>query len=82
MKVKVSILLILALAQIHFSLSTPKFQYTGNLLEVTDNNFQNAVDNFDFLFLKLYAPWCPHCQDLAPKFKKLAGEYRNSKSKT
>lgn len=39
----------------------------GNLV-LTDGDIRSALDKFDFLLVKFHAPWCPHCQRLAPVF--------------
>jgi len=41
------------------------------LIELTDKNFatQTATGNW---LIKFYAPWCGHCQKLAPTFEELA----------
>ncbi|CAE8626632.1 unnamed protein product [Polarella glacialis] len=45
-----------------------------NTLELTGENFSQAVQNGTGLpwFIKLYAPWCGHCQSLAPVWDDLA----------
>lgn len=45
-----------------------------NVLVLTDKNFATALEEFPKLFVKFYAPWCPHCKTLAPKWSKLAEE--------
>lgn len=48
----------------------------GQVIQVTDQNFKDEVDNFRGpLMVEFYATWCPHCQRMTPVIKKLAEEY-------
>lgn len=48
----------------------------GKVIHVTDQNFQDEVDNFHGpLMVEFYATWCPHCKRMTPVIKKLAEEY-------
>lgn len=47
----------------------------SGVLILTDKNFDAAVQEFPKLFVKFYAPWCPHCKKLSPKWNKLAREH-------
>jgi protein disulfide-isomerase A6 len=48
-----------------------------DVVELTDSNFESTVINSDDLWLvEFYAPWCGHCQRLAPEWKKAAAELR------
>ncbi|CAD8126271.1 unnamed protein product [Paramecium sonneborni] len=47
----------------------------GQVHKLTTENFKEQVfDNHRHVFVKFYAPWCGHCQTLAPTFEKLAQE--------
>ncbi|CAK68582.1 unnamed protein product (macronuclear) [Paramecium tetraurelia] len=47
----------------------------GQVHKLTTENFKEQVfDNHRHVFVKFYAPWCGHCQSLAPTFEKLAQE--------
>ncbi|CAD8213563.1 unnamed protein product [Paramecium octaurelia] len=47
----------------------------GQVHKLTTQNFKEQVsENNRHVFVKFYAPWCGHCQTLAPTFEKLAKE--------
>jgi thioredoxin domain-containing protein 5 len=45
-------------------------------LELTEQTFEKHV-SFGYHFVKFYAPWCGHCQKLAPTWDELANSLRN-----
>lgn len=46
---------------------------SGIVEPLTAENFQSVVTNtLDPWFIKFYAPWCHHCQDLAPVWANMA----------
>lgn len=66
------VLLVLLVSSAVFCAETYKKE--KGVLILTDKNFAAAIEEFPKLFVKFYAPWCPHCKTLAPKWAKLAEE--------
>eukprot|EP00270_Netrium_digitus_P007482 TRINITY_DN2182_c0_g1_i2.p1 TRINITY_DN2182_c0_g1~~TRINITY_DN2182_c0_g1_i2.p1 ORF type:complete len:540 (-),score=187.34 TRINITY_DN2182_c0_g1_i2:173-1792(-) len=42
------------------------------VLTLDASNFAEALESHDFLVAEFYAPWCGHCQKLAPEYEKAA----------
>ncbi|CAM0136133.1 hypothetical protein VKS41_005474 [Umbelopsis sp. WA50703] len=50
------------------------YDKSGPVLELTAQNFKEEVmNNGHLVAVEFYAPWCGHCQRLAPAWKKAAG---------
>ena len=48
----------------------------GNVLEITDDNFEDTVLNSDTpIVVDFWAEWCPPCKLIAPSLEQLADEY-------
>jgi len=45
---------------------------TENVLHLTVENFDSAVQEHAFLVVEFFAPWCSHCKTLAPEWEKAA----------
>ena len=47
------------------------------MVELTDKNFKKLVLQSDDMWLvEFFAPWCGHCKNLEPHWKKAAGELK------
>jgi thioredoxin 1 len=48
----------------------------GNILEITDGNFEEMVVNSDMpIVVDFWAEWCAPCRQIAPILEQLADEY-------
>ena len=52
--------------------SRPLFPKIDNVLILNDKTWEEAIRVIPNLVIKYYAPWCGHCQLLAPEYAKAA----------
>ncbi|NWU84171.1 PDIA2 isomerase, partial [Onychorhynchus coronatus] len=51
-----------------------------NVLVLHEHNFARALSEHQLLLVEFYAPWCGHCQQLAPAYTRAATELKNESS--
>lgn len=64
----------LVLAENEASEGAELFEKEDGIVVLKGDNFQKALDHFDNLLVKFYAPWCGICTSFAPDYVKIAAE--------
>ena len=60
-------------ASILISTSEALYSKSSGVVDLSPNNFDNRVKDSEGVWIvEFYAPWCGHCQKLAPEYQKAA----------
>ena len=73
-------LILVSILAISFA-SSSEIATENNVLVLTNDNFKTAISSNEFVLVKFYAPWCGHCQAMAPAYAKAAEVLSEKESK-
>jgi len=59
-----------------------EIEIENDVLVLTNDNFKKALEEYSMILVEFYAPWCGHCQALAPEYEKAAKTLAEQKSGT
>lgn len=51
---------------------------SGDVVALTESDFDTKMADYEVSLVKFYAPWCGHCKRLAPDFEKAATKLKSS----
>ena len=61
--------------------SDPFYKKEGNLYILETDTFSKALEEFEFMMVKFYAPWCGHCKKMAPIYADVAKKINDPRVK-
>lgn len=73
MKVIIALALMLAL-------TTSYETEESGVLVLHDSDFPGIISEFNYILIEFYAPWCGHCQRLAPAYSEAAKAFAEKNS--
>ncbi|XP_020241100.1 probable protein disulfide-isomerase A6 [Asparagus officinalis] len=75
------ILLLVSLQTVALAfLISPSLADEGDVVVLTNSNFEKEVGQDRGALVEFYAPWCGHCKKLAPEFERLGASFKKAKS--
>ena len=63
---------LIILSTFFFSICVDKFPLDNDVITLTDFSYEKALNQYQYLMIYFYAPWCGHCKSFDPQYQKAA----------
>ena len=63
---------IIILSIIFYSICVDKFPLDDDVITLTDSTYEKAIEQYKYLMIYFYAPWCGQCNSFTPEYHKAA----------
>ena len=60
------------LSTIFYSICVDKFPLDNDVITLTDFSYEKALDQYNYLMIYFYAPWCAHCKHFDSEYQQAA----------
>ncbi|KAI6649636.1 Protein disulfide-isomerase 2-like isoform X3 [Oopsacas minuta] len=75
-----SMKLFLIISLVLISIASSEIIEEDNVLILTENNFNEALEKHNQILVEFYAPWCGHCKKFAPEYSQAAAKLKETGS--
>ena len=59
-----------------FNICSEEFPFDKDVIVLTDSTFDKAIEQYEYLLVYFYAPWCIRCNKFHPEYEKAASVLR------
>ena len=69
-------IILILLTLIIFNICNEEFPFDKDVIVLADSTFDKAIEQYEYLLVYFYAPWCIRCNKFHPEYEKAASVLR------